>query len=328
MIAQNKQRVFSNFDRQDAILVLRLASVYLGALAFRWLIISQTISPLFGRSSFIVKKEEYFPIILPGLLLAVLFFVLRTRFRNKPIQKPDLVQIATALLTTVVSASALSVVMHPTPTQLHALNSFIFTNPAIYNAAAIATLYLGFFAITIPLFFVVLPRSVLLQNKKTLVFGYVLYALYLYGDSINTAYYRLTGPVMTDLIQKILAYLPGGASTQTSRWDITYQNFSVTFGSGCTELTAIILLLGLLGYVCWQRFPHTHRGAMCFAGIAVLSSVGLLVLNILRVVLIMIVGSWWPELGIGLFHGGIGAVLLFGYIIAVIKLTLRFAPKK
>ncbi len=328
MIAPIKHRLFSNFGRQDAALLLRLASIYLGALGFRWLIISQTISPLFGRSSFIVKKEEYFPIILPGLLLAVLFFVLRTRLHKKPLQRPDLVQTTAALVATVVSAAALSVVMHPTPTQLQALNSFILTNPAIYNAAAIATLYLGFFAITLPLFFVVMPRGVLFDHKKTLVFGYVLYALYLYGDSMNTAYYRLTGPVMTDVIQKVLAYLPGGAATQISRWDITYQNFSVTFGSGCTELTALILLLGLLGYVCWQRFPHTLQGAMRFASIAVLSSIGLLVLNILRVVLIMIVGSWWPELGIGLFHGGIGAALLFGYIIAVIKLTLRFAPKK
>ena len=96
-------------------------------------------------------------------------------------------------------------------------------------------------------------------------------------------------------------------------------NFSVIIGPACSGVESLSLFIGLFVMLLVYEGENInkYRAVIIF----LLGLLGTYLLNIIRVSLIMIVGSKYPNFGIGLFHSQIGWILFSIFILILLYLS-------
>lgn len=310
---------------QDA--ALRLAVAYAGMEFFQYLVTSQSLVPVFGTPAFTVDEWPLLPHVMRGLLLIAFFMIVRREFRDTQPAWPDRRQICLAAIMFSAAAASVAIAMHPSTDRVFAVLAFLQEFPYERGMVVGALIWLAFTVPLVPLILLLFPAAFLYRHRWLLVAGWCLYAAYLCGEVANAYYFRVTGPFLTSAVQWTVGLFPGGTTARLSRWTVAYERFAIEIGPACSEFAALALLGGVLAVTWWRRPPRTPaRIALAFV-MLVLSAAGLFVLNVIRIALIMALGAKWPELAIGLFHGGVGGILMIAYIAAILPIAAQIGGR-
>src|SRR5574341_470989 len=108
---------------------------------------------------------------------------------------------------------------------------------------------------------------------------------------------------------------------------MSVSGFATIIGPPCSGIFSMVLFTALFSFVYWlDREKINGRKALKFYIIGV---IGAFVLNLLRVIALMIIGSYWsPELAVGLFHTNAGWILFAVYSFAYWWLAYPYLTKK
>lgn len=118
----------------------------------------------------------------------------------------------------------------------------------------------------------------------------------------------------------VLSWFTSEASMSATNLTLANGSFSVIVGPECLGLDSVALFLSIWPLF-WYLASRNHTVSTLDGIIGLTGGVALLLaLNIIRIVLIMMVGALLPATGIDLFHGGAGAVLFLGTLLAFLPL--------
>ncbi|MDD5056136.1 MAG: exosortase/archaeosortase family protein, partial [Candidatus Peribacteraceae bacterium] len=250
------------------------------------------------------------PLLIFGLLLCLFAWsLIRDDPEKKPLRWPSFEQAFTALLlwaTIVVFAVWLT---HPTQEFFVRIQVYALRNPETGPPMVAAFLSVIELLPALPLLLLAFPIAAIRQSRGRVIAGTLLLLVYALGPVLEASYYRLTGPPLVAAVRGVLSLLPGTTPMNLTQWEIGYQQFSVTLGYACTDFSALMLFIGLFGIVWWRmtmKHSVVHRRAI---GALLGGIVSLWILNVLRVTMIVIIGSRYPTFALSLFHSGIGIVI-------------------
>ena len=148
--------------------------------------------------------------------------------------------------------------------------------------------------------------------------------MYVVSPVIEAVYFRVAGPPLIFAIRSFLSLLPGTVPENLSRWEIGYGAFRVTLGYACTDFSAMMLFAGLFGAVWWRL---AKRGGILHGRTLTVLLAGILtlwVLNILRIALIVIIGSHAPAFALSLFHSAMGMVIFLLFFVLYMSVVMPF----
>lgn len=302
-------------------LVRRLACVFAALWALRVFLRSEFLGDFLLHPTMLVEGASFYPVFIPALVLSVYLAFIWREIAAASIVGPTDNQAAWGIVLLGIVGTSVALVLHPTTTQLQAMYHFASIDPALRTPAIAAGIEFLYLSLIVPLAMCFVPGSFLRRHRWPLIFGCLLIVLFLCGEIINYYYFRLSGPLLAEAVQWLMSHFPNGGMERASRWHVAYRGFQVMIGPACTDFSAMVLLIGMLGFVWWRRRPSTRRAWLAASTIMVGGVAGLFGINVLRIALIMVVGTWWPSFAIGLFHSSIGALVLFAYTAALTTLA-------
>jgi len=263
------------------------------------------------------------PFLIFGMLLCIYAWSLnRDDLKRKTLQWPSFDQAFPALLFWALTLIVAVWVSHPAQAIFARMQLYALIHPeagAPFIAGLISLVEL-LPAIPILLFFFPLPA--LIRSRGRLIGGSILLVLYGMGPVIEASYYRLVGPPLVTVVRGLLFLIPGTIPPNLNRWEIGYGSFKVTLGYACTDFSALMLFIGLFGLVWWQmtkkrRIDHAKAMIALACGI-----IALWILNVLRITLIVLIGSVYPAFALTLFHSAVGIVIFLCFFLAYVKVVL------
>lgn len=315
-------------------LFVRLCLLYVCILGFFFLFNSTLLDPFSANGSIGPSGISSFPLVLLACLLGMFGVLSYDHIRSlKTLARPTALEVTGALAGLCVALIIVWVSTHPSNDSLNLLAQFIDRDPLVNTAIVVTSLYAILLLPLVPLLFLFFPSSFIRRHALTLVFLAMIFLAYLFGSVPEAAYYHHIGPWTVSVTQSILNILPGGEAFM-DRWALSYNGFTAEFGYSCSEFSAIVLFVGLFLFLCWKISKKRIVSAPHALAAAVLGCFLIVLVNILRIVLIMIVGSFAPDMGLALFHGAAGSLLLFAFCVAYLRLILPHvtlptpAPKK
>ena len=105
---------------------------------------------------------------------------------------------------------------------------------------------------------------------------------------------------------------------------LTLENFSVQIGAACSGVDSLSLFIGLFLLLVINEKVDYKKASLVFI-IGILSTIAI---NILRVTLIMIIGTKYPNFAVGLFHKQAGWILFSVFILALLFISYKWMLKK
>lgn len=263
------------------------------------------------------------PVLMFGVFLGLYAWsLIRDDLKKKRMRWPSFDQIFPVLLiwaSVVVFAVWLT---HPSGHVYSQIQLYALRNPETGPPAVASVLSIIELLPAIPLVLLVFPFTLIRQSLGRVFIGGLLLAVYAIGPVLEAAYYRLTGPPLVTAVRSILSIIPGTIPANLSRWEIGYGTFRVTLGYACTDFSALLLFIGLFGLVWWQMAKKRHIMHLRAIGALLGGIVSLWILNVLRITLIVLIGSKYPSFALNLFHSGVGIVIFLCFFIAYVKLVL------
>ena len=97
---------------------------------------------------------------------------------------------------------------------------------------------------------------------------------------------------------------------------LAVEGFQVIIGTACSGIESLSFFMGLFIMLMVYEGDTFHKGRA--AVVFVFGLAGTYVLNIVRISLIMIVGIFYPDFSVGLFHSQAGWVLFSVFILAML----------
>ena len=180
---------------------------------------------------------------------------------------------------------------------------------AVVPAVAAAVRYTVIMAMLIPLGWMLLPPGFVRTYRYHLVFGGIALFAYLWLAVLRIALHRQLAFVILSLCSAILRPFVPATISDPEQLMLTTGSFSAVIGPQCLGLDGLFLFLCLWSaswFAATRRRHPDHRRA---AGGLLIGMSTLFVLNVVRISAIMHVGARFPQTGVNLFHGGIGAAL-------------------
>jgi exosortase/archaeosortase family protein len=218
-------------------------------------------------------------------------------------------------------------ITHPTDQQYELIVLFMKTYDPIGKQFVATVLYAALFLPLMPSLLLFLPKDFIRRHITAFIVGFFLLFFYIFVHPLEAFYHILTGPTLIRLVGAVLQFLPGEAIFSPERWEVSYRGFMVVIGPLCSGFTAKVLFVAIFCVLWWLL---SKRGGV-YHGRAVLALVSGVVafyfINILRIVLIMIIGSFSRTLGMTLFHGTAGSLFFFLMIICTIYYVLPVMKK-
>jgi len=317
---------FQRLSKTQRSFLLRIALFYAAVLALFFLLNSTLLDPLSPNGSIGPEGMSSFPLLLIGGLLALFFFMNHSEVSTKRLAWPTAIQRTAATAGLLFVMICVWVFTHPSDESFSLLNQFIDRDPLVNTASVVTGLYALLLLPSLPLLFLFFPLGFLQKHAVALVFLGAVFLLYLFSAVPEAAYYHITGPRIVYAAQSLLNLLPG-AMPAPDRWSLAYNGFTAEFGYSCSEFAALALFLGLFAFLCW-RISLTRRVPVVPAVLtAIVGCVFIVALNILRIALVVIVASASPAIGLYLFHGAIGSILLCAFFVIYLRLMLPWMMK-
>lgn len=136
-----------------------------------------------------------------------------------------------------------------------------------------------------------------------------------FSGKVGYLVYKLLG-----LFYENVTYVPN------TDFSLTLNNFGVIIGEPCSgieSLTLFFVLFCLMVVLDKDKLDFKKAGIVFIVGI-----IGIYIMNLLRIVLIMIVGLTNPQMALGAFHSQAGWVLFSVFVLGLYALTQRWMIKK
>ncbi len=103
---------------------------------------------------------------------------------------------------------------------------------------------------------------------------------------------------------------------------LSVEGFSVIIWPACSGIESLSLFIGLFVMLMVYEGDTFHKGKA--AVIFILGLIGTYVMNIIRVSLIMVIGIYYPDFSVGVFHSQIGWILFSLFVLALLFLCYRW----
>ncbi len=301
-------------------LIVRFAIAYFLLLSTFFVISSDWLGKLLEHSFVGPVGYNNSPLVLIAFLFAFFIAVqIKVKHKKKTLHWPGVYQLCSGLLLYICSIMFAYWATHPSFERFTAMHLFIQSHPVYGGPLFAGLLYLSLLTPLLPAIVLALPLSFLTRYIGTFLSGCALVALYVLSSSLEGAFHILTAAHTLHMVATLLRLFPGEIILHASQWKVAYQDFSVVFGPVCSGFTAYLLFIGLFVLIILsqmhQKTIHYVRTALALIGGLLL----LHILNIVRIVLILLIGSFSETLGLTLFHGGAGSLFLFVVIFLYIK---------
>lgn len=191
---------------------------------------------------------------------------------------------------------------------------------AVRSAVFGAIRYSIIMSMLIPLLFIFFPQTFLRTYRTVFLIAGGSLAAYMWLSIVRIAIHRPLASVILQMSYGVLGLFTPQASMNSTDLVLGNGDFSVIIGPQCLGLDSVVLFLSVWPFLWYMAsrnrvINHTHAAWGLISGIIIL-----MLLNIIRIVLIMLVGSLLPQTGVELFHGGVGGLLFFAVLIALLPL--------
>jgi len=135
---------------------------------------------------------------------------------------------------------------------------------------------------------------------------------------------KLTGILTFPLLKQI--YPTTKLIIEGNNIGLFIDTFRVGLGEACSGTMLILLFIVLYGAICCVRPAKINRKR----GVALLllGSMGAFLLNVIRVFLLMVIGTKNPEFAMGLFHTNATWILFVGYFLFYLSLTYPLLTRR
>ncbi len=304
-------------------LIMRFGLSYGMFLAVFFSVQSGWFSRLLGSSFVGPIGFDLFPLILPPLGIAFFLFVERKSLRSlRSLSWPSATGFMARCGLLLLIAGLATWITHPTPARWTIMDTFMNTYDPMAEPFVATGLYASLFLPLFPLLILFLPMVFLRRHIAAFFIGFFLLFFYIFVHPLEAFYHVATGSALLRLVGSILQMLPGETVLSPDRWEVTYRGFSVVLGPLCSGFTAMALFVAIFSVLWWQLSKH---GGIYHSRAVLALVAGLIVfffINILRIVLIMVIGSFSHVLGMLLFHGAAGSLFFFLVILFMIRIVV------
>ncbi|MBP9750452.1 MAG: exosortase/archaeosortase family protein [Candidatus Peribacteraceae bacterium] len=259
--------------------------------------------------------------------LAIVWLIGRRHFRDLPATFPGILQLAYALLLYGLAVEVLYVAFHLPAAAVSAVAAFSRANP-LWGAALVSSL------LRLALFLPALAAGTFFLRWKTLrslwpaaLAGIVLLFAYSLVQLGQFYYIRFLGEPIVVLTQSLLELIPNGRPVLSEGLELQYGAFRVIIGPPCLGLDAIAFFSALYWVMC-LAVARTRRLSVTKAvSVWLASAVIVYFLNVVRVAAIMVVGANTSREATDIFHQGIGALIVFGLFLVVLRWVLPWMAR-
>ena len=289
------------------VFAMRLICIFATTVGIMKVIRSKWLGDLMQHSFVGPVVWDAFPILLFGFLLTGFLMVHRKDakelHKNRTSVRQYLIAGACLIATIIFSYIA----THPSLERFYSMHNFINAHAVIGGPIVAAMLYASLFAPAVPAAFLFLPPPFIRHHAIDLAFLGGILLLYFTANVFDAAFHMLVAPTILQISAAILSLFPGSVSVEPEHLRLSFESFSVVIGPVCTGLNLFALFTAVFLYM-WYKTPKIRhaKARVAFAGGIVL----LFFLNILRIVLIMLIGAHAPAFATTLFHSSAGIVIL------------------
>ncbi|MDD5751092.1 MAG: exosortase/archaeosortase family protein [Candidatus Peribacteraceae bacterium] len=311
---------------RDRSFLIRLVFASFLAIATFLFIRSQWLGEVMEHSFVGPKGFDSLSLLLPFLLLFLLFLQVRHQHDKHALLWPSRLQACVATCAFVGTVFLSYWVTHPSLDRFNAMHIFI-QHHALGGALIASTILLALMVPLLPALVLFLPWSLIRRNATLLLVGIIVYVALIYASVLEVPFHQFTVERALRWSGVILSIFPGASVVRPERWEIAYRGFQVVIGPVCSGFSSLVLFIVLFGFV-WLQLAR--RRTISHERAAVALVVGLFVLwllNILRIAMIMVVGSFSPSAGFALFHGAAGAIFFFIVFVIYVYLVVPLLKK-
>lgn len=219
----------------------------------------------------------------------------------------------------ILSVACASWYTHPSLERFQRLDAFMSAYAPMGELVVATTLYASLFLPLLPAFTLTLPAVFLRRYAKDCCAATFLIVLYFVAQPLEAIFHIATGPFVLRSVAILLGALPGTTVAAPERWEISYNGFAAVVGPLCSGFSAFVLFMGFF-VILWVYQAQKAKIRHTWALGALLSGLILLfLLNIIRITLIMIIGSFVPAFGLFFFHGVVGSFIFLFLVFLYIR---------
>lgn len=275
-----------------------------------FLLQSDAVSRLTATRSLLPSGFNALPMLLIAIFCAFFFYRYRQTFGKKPLPLPGAYQVGMGLLFWCMTIVAAWWMTHPPFWMESAWQAFAQryegTGVAYLAALLYASLFLPMTAYAVLLF----PFSFLQKHRVFLLSGFLLFLLYLFASVAEILYHRMTVQPVLHAVAFLLGLLPGDAVLHASRWEIGYGSYLAIVGPLCSAFSIFLLFVGMFAFA-WSEYAPRNNQQLRGALVLLSGLVLLFGANIVRIAVLVLLGSVAPASATHLIHGaGSGLFLL------------------
>lgn len=262
-----------------------------------------------------------------GVSLAMVWLVGRRQFRALPARFPGVLQLAYALLLYALAIEALYIAFHLPPSVASSVAAFSRAHPLWGTGLVSGLLRLALFLPSLAAAALFLPWKTLRSLWPAAFAGIVLLFAYSLVQLGQFYYIRFLGEPIVVLTQSLLELIPNGRPVLSEGLELQYGAFRVIIGPPCLGLDAIAFFSALYWVMCLAVARTRRLSVMKAVAVWMVSAVLLYFLNVVRVAAIMVVGANTSREATDLFHQGIGALIVFGLFLVVVRWVLPWMAR-
>jgi exosortase/archaeosortase family protein len=259
--------------------------------------------------------------------LAAAWLVGRRHFRGLPARFPGLLQLAYALLLYGLAVESLYLAFHLPAGAASAVAVFTRANPLWGSAAVSGLLRLALFLPSLAAAALFVPWKALRGLLPAAAAGALLLFAYSAVQLAQFYYIRFLGEPIVVLSRQLLELIPNGRPVLSEGLELQYGAFRVIIGPPCLGLDAIAFFSLLYWVMCLAAARTRRLGAIKAATVWITCSALIYFLNVARVAAIMVVGANTSREATDIFHQGIGALIVFGLFLAIVRWVLPWIAR-
>jgi len=307
-------------------IALRFAIAYILSLAAFFLLPTRFAVWTLARPYVGALGINAYPLLLIPVIFGLVLFAARRNidWAYPKYYAPSKRQTAFALLLFILLSLFAHWVTHPPYARFLLMQRFVTQFP--YGGESFLA-YSAYSASLLPLMgalFAVYSLRFLRIIALPLLVGTAVFLFYLYAHVIEIAYFRLSIKPILLTIKWLLSLLPLRTTILPVNGFIAVNDFGVHLGPACTDFSTLALFMGLWSFVLFRSHIRS-----CPSILSMLIGMGILwSLNILRILLILLIGLHFPVFATTLFHGSIGGLLFLTFFALYLKYSLPFLRQR
>lgn len=320
--------VLSDLRRGWPGFLLHVGAALLGSVLLAAYLQSESSGVWPQRPALLPTSSGGYPLTLAVVLFLGSAYLLRGRLSHERWQWPSHGQACIAVVGILLCAALVVKVYHPPEATIRAVatagRQSLLIGEIIGAALQLAVL------LPVPFVFLLfVPGSFLRRHCGGFLLCGGVFVLYLLLTVIEGAFHVLTLSFLLREVAAVLRLFSDAVAADPATLSLQFHDYAVRVGPLCSGADSLLLFALLFG----AYWLHAGRqGRLWHGKAAVAFAAGLVfvyALNVLRVVLLMMVGATSPEAATALFHGTAGAVLFFAVFLLYVAMVIpRFVLRR